>query len=83
METTNDEITLKEILVKAKEWYVYLLSKKNKVILAAIAGAILGLGYSIFKKPIYTASLTYALEDGKSGGGLGNALVEVPFQEAT
>jgi len=36
METTNDEITLKEILVKAKEWYVYLLSKKNKVILAAI-----------------------------------------------
>jgi len=74
METTNDEITLKEILVKAKEWYVYLLSKKKKVILAAIAGAILGLGYSIYKKPVYTASLTYALEDGKSSGGIGNAL---------
>ena len=72
METPNDEITLKELLHKAKEWYTYLLSKWKTIVLAGIIGALLGLGYSFYKKPIYTATLTYALEDGKaSGGGLG------------
>jgi hypothetical protein len=73
METPNDEITLKELLQKAKEWYTYLLSKWKTIVLAGIIGALLGLGYSFIKKPIYTATLTYALEDGKAaGGGLGN-----------
>jgi len=69
----NDEITLKELLQKAKEWYSYLLSKWKTIIFAGIIGALIGLGYSFYKKPIYTATLTYALEDGKaSGGGLGS-----------
>lgn len=73
MET--DEITLKELLLKTKEWYTYLLSQWKTIALAGIIGALLGLGYSFYKKPIYTASLTYALEDGKAaGGGLGSAL---------
>jgi hypothetical protein len=73
METPNDEITLKELLLKAKEWYVFLLSKYKTIVLAGIVGALLGLGYSFYKKPIYTATLTYALEDGKvTGGGLGS-----------
>jgi hypothetical protein len=74
METSNDEITLKELLLKAKEWYVFLLSKWKTIVLAGIVGALLGLGYSFYKKPIYTATLTYALEDGKAAGGLGGAL---------
>jgi hypothetical protein len=73
METTNDEITLKELLFKAKEWYAYLLTQWKIIVLAGIVGALLGLGYSFYKKPIYTATLTYALEDGKAaGGGLGS-----------
>ena len=73
METLNDEITLKELILKSKEWYVFLLSKWKTIVLAGIIGAILGLGYSFIKKPIYTATLTYALEDGKAaGGGLGS-----------
>jgi hypothetical protein len=69
----NDEITLKELILKAKEWYAFLLSKRKTIVLAGIIGAILGLGYSFIKKPIYTATLTYALEDGKAaGGGLGS-----------
>ena len=73
METQNDEITLKELLLKTKEWYTFLLSKWKTIVLAGTIGALLGLGYSFYKKPIYTATLTYALEDGKaSGGGLGN-----------
>lgn len=69
----NDEITLKELLLKAKEWYTYLLSQWKMIVLAGSIGALLGLGYSFIKKPIYTATLTYALEDGKAaGGGLGS-----------
>jgi hypothetical protein len=74
METPNDEITLKELLLKTKEWYTFLLSQWKTIALAGIIGALLGLGYSFYKKPIYTASLTYAVEDGKATGGLGGAL---------
>ena len=69
----NDEITLKELLLKTKEWYTYLLSQWKTIVLSGIIGAVLGLGYSFYKKPVYTATLTYALEDGKAaGGGLGS-----------
>lgn len=74
-QTSNDEISLKELLEKAKEWYAYLLSQWKIIVLAGIVGAALGLTYSFVKKPIYTATLSFALEDEKSGGGgLGGAL---------
>jgi uncharacterized protein involved in exopolysaccharide biosynthesis len=73
METQNDEITLKELLEKGKEWYSYLLSQWKIIVLAGILGAALGLAYSISKKPIYTATLSFALEDEK-GGGMSGAL---------
>ncbi len=73
METQNDEITLKELLEKAKEWYSYLLSQWKIIVLAGVIGAAIGLAYSISKKPIYTATLSFALEDEKSGG-MGGAL---------
>ena len=70
----NDEISLKELLEKGKEWYHYLLSQWKIIVLAGLVGAILGLTYSFIKKPVYTATLSFALEDEKSGGGLGGAL---------
>ncbi|MFH6999040.1 Wzz/FepE/Etk N-terminal domain-containing protein [Flavobacterium sp. FlaQc-57] len=71
----SEEVSLKELVQKIKEWYVYLLSKWRIIILSGIIGAILGLSYSFIKKPIYTATLSFALEDEKGGGGgLGNAL---------
>jgi hypothetical protein len=71
---SNDEISLKEVLDKAKEWFHYLLSQWKIIVLAGIIGAALGLTYSYIKKPVYTATLSFALEDEKSGGGLGSAL---------
>lgn len=71
---SNDEISLKELIDKAKEWFGYLLSQWKSIVLAGIIGAALGLTYSYSKKPIYTATLSFALEDEKSGGGLGSAL---------
>lgn len=71
----NDVISLKELIEKGREWYNYLLSKWKIIILAGLVGASLGVIYSISKKPVYTATLSFALEDEKSGGGgLGGAL---------
>ena len=74
MEVENDEISLRELIEKGKEWYAYLLSQWKIIVLAGIIGACLGLAYSFIKKPIYTATLSFALEDEKGGGGLGGAL---------
>ncbi|MBE0390224.1 hypothetical protein BJQ96_00043 [Flavobacterium sp. PL0002] len=70
----NDEISLKELIAKGKEWFHYLLSQWKIIVLAGIVGTFLGIAYSFIKKPTYTASLSFALEDEKSGGGLGSAL---------
>lgn len=72
--TENDEITLKDLLQKIRKNYSYLLSKWKIIFLAGIIGAVLGMCYSIIKKPIYTATLSFALEDEKGGGGIGSAL---------
>ena len=70
----NDEVSLKELIEKAKEWLNYLLSKWKVILLAAFVGAFFGLTYSFIKKPVYTATLSFAMEDEKVGGGLGSAL---------
>jgi len=69
----NDEISLKELFVKTKEWISYLISKWKIIVLIGIIGCGLGLSYSLSKKTIYTATLSFALEDEKSGG-FGGAL---------
>lgn len=67
----EDEISLKELILKIKEWISYLWSKKWTIIIAGIIGGALGLAYSFIKKPIYTATTTFVLESGEKGGGLG------------
>lgn len=71
----NDQISLKELILKIKEWNSYILSQWKIIVLTGILGATLGLAYSYIKKPIYTANISFALEDEKSvGGGIGGAL---------
>jgi hypothetical protein len=70
----NDEISLKELIIKGKEWFNYLLSQWKIVLLAGFIGGALGLTYSLIKKPVYTATLTFVLDDDKSSGGIGGAL---------
>lgn len=70
----QDEITLKDLILKGKEWFSYLLKKWKIILLATLIGGIFGILYAYFKKPIYTASLTFAIEDSQSSGGLGSAL---------
>lgn len=71
----SDEISLKELLQQGKQLCGYLFSQWKIIIISGLIGASLGLAYSIIKKPIYTATLSFALEDEKAGGGgLGGAL---------
>ncbi|MFV8378235.1 lipopolysaccharide biosynthesis protein [Flavobacterium sp. LB3R33] len=69
----NEEISLKELITKIKEWFSYLLSNWKMILIAGIIGAAFGLAYSWSKKPIYIASMSFALEDEKSGGGMSGA----------
>ena len=71
----NDEISLKELIQKIKEWVDFLKTKWKIIFLAGVIGASIGLVYSIFQKPTYKAALTFALEEDKGGGGgLGGAM---------
>ncbi|MDD5149984.1 MAG: Wzz/FepE/Etk N-terminal domain-containing protein [Flavobacterium sp.] len=70
----KDEISLKELIERGKEWYVYLLSQWKIIVLVGFSGAALGLAYSFMNKPVYTATLSFVVEDEKSGGGLSGAL---------
>ena len=73
--STSDEITLKELILKLTEWVNYLKTKWLMILLLGTLGGITGLVYAFYKKPIYTAALTFSLEEEKSGAGsLGSAL---------
>ncbi|PRY53676.1 subunit length determinant protein [Arcticibacter pallidicorallinus] len=69
--SSSGEISLKDMILKVKEWYSYLLSNWKVILLMGIIGGSLGFTYVYFKKPTYTASCTFVLDEGKTGGGLG------------
>ena len=64
-----DEISLKELLQKAKEWWHYLLSKWIIILIFGFGGAAIGLVVSLLTPPKYTAHLSFALVEKSSGGG--------------
>ncbi len=71
----NEEISLKELIIKIKEWVAYLKSKWKIIILSGIIGGLIGLTIAFFEKPTYKATLTFAMEEDKGGaGGLSGAL---------
>jgi len=74
--TDNDEISLKELIIKIKDWISFLMSKWKSIIGIGIIGALIGLTIALFEKPTYKAVLTFAMEEdkGSGGGGLSGAL---------
>ena len=71
----TDEISLKELIQKIKDWVAYLKTKWKIIFLAGVLGASIGFIYALFQKPTYKAVLTFALEEDKGGGGgLGGAM---------
>jgi hypothetical protein len=72
----NDEVSLKELIFKAKELVSFLKTKWKTIFIAGFIGALLGLTIAVFEKPTYKAVLSFAMEEdkGSSSGGLGGAL---------
>ena len=67
----SDEISLKELILKGKEWFAYLWGYKWRILLAGLLGGALGFVYAkYFSKPTYTATVSFTLEQ-KSGAGAG------------
>lgn len=64
----KDDLSLKDLLIKIQEWWRYLLSKWLIILVFGLIGSSLGLIFALYKKPVYTASTTFVLEDEKSGG---------------
>ncbi|MES2828398.1 MAG: Wzz/FepE/Etk N-terminal domain-containing protein [Bacteroidota bacterium] len=69
---TSDELSLKEIVLKGHSIVKYLLSKWIIILLFAALGGIIGFGYAYSKKPSYTASTTFVLEEASSSNSLSN-----------
>ena len=64
----SDEISLNELTHQIGEWYRFFLKKWLVIIIFGFIGAALGLTYSLFKKPVYTASTNFVLENSESAG---------------
>jgi hypothetical protein len=72
-EDESDEISMTDLISKAKELFTYLKSKWLIIVLVGSIFGGIGYAYAYFQKPDYIGSLSFALEDEKSGGGLGLA----------
>lgn len=70
----SEEISIKDLILKIKSLWRYLLSKWIFIFIAGMIGGTIGLAYAWFQKPTYKAELSFALQEEKSGGGLGGAL---------
>ena len=64
----EDEITLKDIVLKIKEWYRLLLGKWKLLLLAGVLGAAIGLVSAVLKPTTYKAELVFVTAEGDEGG---------------
>lgn len=74
VDANADEISIKELILKIKGITTYLLSKWVIILIALIVGYAIGMAYSLMRKPVYKAELSFALQDEKSGGNISSAL---------
>jgi uncharacterized protein involved in exopolysaccharide biosynthesis len=67
---TEEQISLKEIILKFNEWFKFLLSKWILIILTGIIGASLGFLYAFLSKPTYTAAVSFVLQSDNNTNSL-------------
>lgn len=69
----QDDVSLRDIILKLRIWWKYLLFKWKVIVIAGLIGGALGLTYALIKKPVYKAELSFALQDNGPTGGLSTA----------
>jgi len=62
----SDEISLKELILKGKEIWRFLLRKWVIIVVAGFIGASIGVAKAWLTKPTYIAKLTFSVENEKS-----------------
>lgn len=71
---SNNKFTVKDAYHKGQEWYKYFLSKWLIILLFGLSGGGIGFTIAYLQKPVYKATLTFALEEQQKEGGIGSAL---------
>ena len=71
MENYNDEIQLKDILIKLSEYKTYLLKKKFTIASISFFCLVIGVILAMRSDVKYNAELTFVVEGEKKGGSLG------------
>ena len=71
MEQYNDEIQLKDILIKFSEYKKEIWKKKGKIILFSFLFFVLGVTIAFLSTTRYKANLTFVVEDATGGNPLG------------
>lgn len=66
----NNEISFREVVLRIREWWRYLFSKWITIVGFGLLGGAISFWYASTKRPVYTATTTFVLEDEKSGSGL-------------
>lgn len=67
----SEDKSIKEILLSVKTFFALLLPKWKTILLLGLIGGLVGFFYGHYQKPLYTASLRFAMEDDNSTGGAG------------
>lgn len=64
------EVSPRELILKIQDWVSYLVSRWVTILLIVLLGSLLGLALSLIKKPSYTATSSFVLQEGEKAGGL-------------
>lgn len=74
----KNDVTLKDLLIKSKEWSTLVWDYKIRIIISSVIGGIFGFVYAnYFPSPVYTSTVSFTLEQkggGSSLGGLASSL---------
>lgn len=70
----QDEISVKELVQKIKEWIIFLKTRHKTILVIGFIGALIGIVIAFVDKPTYKATLTFTMEEDKGGGGLSGAM---------
>jgi len=80
LDKSEDEVSLKELVLRLKEFGRYLINKWLTIFIVAGLGGALGLLVAVIKKPTYDAELTFVMEDEKGGSGALGAYAGIASQ---
>ncbi|MDP2036632.1 MAG: hypothetical protein Q8L04_04565 [Ignavibacteria bacterium] len=80
IQNTSDEISLKEIIQKMVEWWCYLKTQWLKIAFVGFIGGAIGFVYAGKQPILYTAKMTFVVEEAKNSGSSMGGLASLAGQ---